>query len=57
MVVAQPAGHIEAFPVDLFKLVSSGTYNEAALKTVFLKHNMEIVGPPLPKKHQPTTTP
>lgn len=57
MVVAQPAGHIEAFSVDLFKVTSSGTNNEAAFRAVFLKHNMEIVGPPLPKKHQPMTTP
>ena len=57
MVVAQPAGHIEAFSVDLFKVISSGTHDEAAIKAVFLKHNMDIVGPPLPKKHQPMTTP
>jgi hypothetical protein len=55
MVVAQPAGHIEAWSVDLFKLFSSGTHDEAAIKALFLKHNMEIVGPPLPKKHQSMT--
>jgi mannose-6-phosphate isomerase-like protein (cupin superfamily) len=57
MVVAQPAGHIEAFSVDLFKVISSGTHDEAAIKAVFLKHNMDIVGPPLPKTHRPMTTP
>jgi mannose-6-phosphate isomerase-like protein (cupin superfamily) len=57
MVVAQPAGHIEAFSVDLFKVISSGTHDEAAIKAVFLKHNMDVVGPPLPKKHRPMTTP
>jgi mannose-6-phosphate isomerase-like protein (cupin superfamily) len=57
MVVAQPAGHIEAFSVDLFKVISSGTHDEAAIKAVFLKHNMDVVGPPLPKKHRTMTTP
>ena len=50
LVVAQPAGHIEAFAVDLFKLVTSGTRDEATFKLMFQKHDMEIVGPPLPKK-------
>jgi hypothetical protein len=57
MVVAQPAGHIEAFSVDLFKVISSGIHDEAAIKAVFLKHNMDVVGPPLPKTHRPMTTP
>jgi mannose-6-phosphate isomerase-like protein (cupin superfamily) len=57
MVVAQPAGHIEAFSVDLFKVISSGTYDEAAIKALFLKHNMDVVGPPLPKTHRPMTIP
>ena len=52
IVVAQPAGHIEAFSVDLFKVISSSTHDEAAIKAVFLKHDMDIVGPQLPKKHQ-----
>jgi mannose-6-phosphate isomerase-like protein (cupin superfamily) len=49
IVVVQPAGEIEAFSVDLFKLVSSGTRDGATLKAVFLKHDMDVVGPPLPK--------
>jgi mannose-6-phosphate isomerase-like protein (cupin superfamily) len=56
LVVVQPAGHIESFSVDLFKLVTSGTRDEIALKVPFQKHEMEIVGPPLPKKCQPMTT-
>jgi quercetin dioxygenase-like cupin family protein len=55
MVVAQPAGQIEAFSVDLFKLISSGTRDGATLKTLFLKHDMDVVGPPLPKRRQPMT--
>jgi quercetin dioxygenase-like cupin family protein len=55
MVVAQPAGHIEAFSVDLFRWISSGTQDPAALIALFQKHNMDFVAPPSPKKHQPTT--
>jgi mannose-6-phosphate isomerase-like protein (cupin superfamily) len=57
IVVAQPAGHIEAFSVDLFRLTSSGIRDEAAFKAVFLKHNMDVVGPPLPRKNHSMTTP
>jgi hypothetical protein len=55
MVMARPAGHIEALSVDLFRL-SSGIHDEAAFKAVYKKHNMDVVGPPLPKRHQPTNT-
>jgi hypothetical protein len=50
MVVAQPAGQIEAFSIDLFKLISSGIRDGTTLKALFLKHDMEVVGPPLPRK-------
>ena len=50
IVVAQPAGQIEAFSIDLFKLISSGIRDGATLKALFLKHDMEVVGPPLPRK-------
>ena len=50
LVVAQPAGHIEAFTEDLEKLVATGPPSPAAFKALFEKHDMEIVGPPLPKK-------
>jgi quercetin dioxygenase-like cupin family protein len=57
LVVAQPAGHIEAFSVDLFKLIASGTRDETAMKALFHRHDMEMVGPPLPKtKRQAVTT-
>ena len=50
LVVAQPAGHIEAFTADLEKLVAAGPPDPAAFKALFQKHDMEIVGPPLSKK-------
>ena len=50
LVVAQPAGHIEAFTEDLEKLVAAGPPDPAAFKALFEKHDMEIVGPPLSKK-------
>src|SRR6516225_7182661 len=49
MVVAQPAGQIEAFSIDLFKLISSGIRDGTTLKALFLKHDMEVVGPRLPR--------
>jgi mannose-6-phosphate isomerase-like protein (cupin superfamily) len=53
IVVAQPAGDIEAFSVDLFKVVSSGTRDQAAIKATILKHAIEVLGPPLSKTSQP----
>jgi mannose-6-phosphate isomerase-like protein (cupin superfamily) len=50
LVVAQPAGHIEAFTEDLEKLVAAGPPSPAAFKALFQKHDMEIVGQPLAKK-------
>ena len=53
IVVAQPAGHIEAFSVDLFRLVSTGPRDQAAIKAIFLKHDMDVLGPPFANKDQP----
>ena len=53
LVVVQPAGHIEAFSVDLFKLIASGNRDESTIRALFQKHDMELVGPPLPKKRLP----
>ena len=50
LVVAQPAGHLEAFARDLDKLTPADMQNAGAMKALYQKHNMEIVGPPLPKK-------
>jgi mannose-6-phosphate isomerase-like protein (cupin superfamily) len=51
MVVAQPSGQIEAFSANLFRLISSGTHDEASLKALFLEHDIEVLGPPItPKK-------
>jgi mannose-6-phosphate isomerase-like protein (cupin superfamily) len=50
IVVAQPAGHIEAWLKDLDKMTPAEAQDPGAMKALFEKHNMEIVGPPLPKK-------
>lgn len=51
LVVVQPAGNIEAFSEDLEKLSAGENRNDpGAFKALFEKHDMEIVGPPLPKK-------
>jgi mannose-6-phosphate isomerase-like protein (cupin superfamily) len=52
LVVAQPAGHLEAFVKDLAKLGVAGARQPGAMKALFERHNMEMVGPPLPKKQQ-----
>jgi mannose-6-phosphate isomerase-like protein (cupin superfamily) len=53
LVVIQPAGHAEAFAVDLFKLIASGNREESAMRALFQKYDMEMLGPPLPKKRLP----
>lgn len=50
LVVAQPAGHIEALPEDLERLLAASPPDPNAFKALFLKHDMEIVGPPLRRK-------
>lgn len=50
LVVAQPAGHLEAFAEDLEKLTADKNADPAAYEALFEKHDIEIVGPPLPKK-------
>jgi quercetin dioxygenase-like cupin family protein len=51
LVVAQPAGNMEAFSEDLEKLsAGENRVDPGAFKALFEKHDMEIVGPPLPKK-------
>lgn len=49
LVVAQPAGHIEAFTLDLEALTAKGPASPEAYKALFARHDMEIAGPPLPK--------
>lgn len=49
LVVAQPAGHIEAFTRDLEALAAAGPPSPEAYRALFARHNMEIAGPPLPK--------
>jgi len=50
LVVAQPAGHLEAFAKDLEKMGLEEMRKPGAEKALFERHNMEIAGPPLPKK-------
>jgi mannose-6-phosphate isomerase-like protein (cupin superfamily) len=57
IVVAQPAGHIEAFSVDLFRLVSTGPRDQAAIKAIFLKHDIDVLAPPFATKHRPVRSP
>ena len=49
LVVAQPAGHIEAFVKDLEKMTTAELRVPGAEKALLERHNMEIAGPPLPK--------
>jgi mannose-6-phosphate isomerase-like protein (cupin superfamily) len=45
--LAQPAGNLEAFLHDLSGLQERGALTPAELKALFLRHDMELVGPPL----------
>ena len=50
IVVSQPAGHLESFVVDLEKLTPVQLGDPAVEKRLFEKHEIEMAGPPLPKK-------
>ena len=50
LVVAQPAGGMEAFAKDLISLGGTGVPSPSAMKALFEKYDMEMLGPPLPKK-------
>jgi quercetin 2,3-dioxygenase len=50
LLVAQPAGHLEAFAKDLESMGPDGMQAPGAEKALFERHNMEIAGPPLPKR-------
>jgi mannose-6-phosphate isomerase-like protein (cupin superfamily) len=47
LVLAQPAGHIEAFLEGLANLGPPSTRDPAAYRAVFAKFEMDVVGPPL----------
>jgi mannose-6-phosphate isomerase-like protein (cupin superfamily) len=47
MIVAQPAGHMEAFLEDVASLGPPSQRDPVAYKAVYTKHQMDIVGPPL----------
>ena len=50
LVVAQPAGYLERFAEDLEKLPAVQLRDPAVEKALFEKYEIEIAGPPLPKK-------
>jgi mannose-6-phosphate isomerase-like protein (cupin superfamily) len=50
LVVAQPAGGMEGFAKDLIALGGTGVPDPSAMRGLFAKYNMEMLGPPLPKK-------
>ena len=45
--LAQPAGHLEAFLVELSKLQKEGRMQPSLIKALFERHEMEVAGPPL----------
>jgi hypothetical protein len=45
--LARPAGHLEAFLVELSKLQQEGRIEPALIKSLFERHEMEVAGPPL----------
>lgn len=55
LVVAQPAGGMEGFSQDLIALAGTGPPSPVEMKALFEKYDMEILGPPLPKKRVQTT--
>jgi quercetin dioxygenase-like cupin family protein len=50
LVVSQPAGHLESFVEDLEKLTPAQLRDPAVEKALFEKYEIEMAGPPLPKK-------
>jgi len=51
LVVTQPAGHLEKFAEDLEKLTPVQLRDPAVEKALFEKYEIEMAGPPLPKKN------
>ena len=45
--LAQPAGHLEAFLVELSKLQQKGRLEPASVKSLFERYEMEVAEPPL----------
>jgi hypothetical protein len=46
----QPAGQAEAFLVELAKLQQAGPLEPLAVKALFERHDVEVMGPPLPNR-------
>jgi hypothetical protein len=51
LVVSQPAGKLEKFVEDLEKLTPAQLRDPAVEKALFEKCEVEMAGPPLPKKN------
>ena len=51
LILAQPAGHLEAFLESLANLGPPSQRDPAAYRAVFTKYEMDIVGPPLSERH------
>jgi quercetin dioxygenase-like cupin family protein len=51
LVLAQPAGYLERFVEDLEKLTPAQMRDPAVEKALFEKYDIEMAGPPLPKKN------
>lgn len=47
---AEPAGHLEEFIDELLRRRRKGLLDPASMKSLFEKYEMEVVGPPLPKR-------
>jgi hypothetical protein len=51
LVVTQPSGHLEKLTEDLEKLTPAQLRDRAVEKALFEKYEIEMAGPPLPKKN------
>jgi len=51
LILAQPAGHLEAFLESLANLGPPSQRDPAAYRAVFTKYEMDIVGPALSERH------
>lgn len=54
LVISQPAGYLESFVEDLEKLTPAQLGDPAVEKKLFEKYEVEVAGPPLPKKNVTT---
>lgn len=50
LALAEPAGHLEQFIAELLTRKRSGPVDPASMKSLFEKYQMEVKGPPLPRR-------